>query len=55
MANDKDNDMIAVAISAKANELARQEKDRRFEQTGVKMTVGAIVSEAVFKAFGNNG
>lgn len=55
MANEKDNDTTAVAISAKANDLAKQEKDRRFEQTGVKMSVGAIVSEAVFKVFGNNG
>lgn len=55
MAIEKDNDTTAVAISAKANEIAKQEKDRRFEQTGVKMSVGAIVSEAVFKAYGNNG
>lgn len=55
MAIEKESDTTAVAISAKANEIAKQEKDRRFEQTGVKMSVGAIVSEAVFKAYGNNG
>ena len=55
MAIEKDNDTTSVAISMKANEIAKQEKDRRFEQTGVKMSVGAIVSEAVFKAYGNNG
>ena len=55
MANEKDNEMTAVAISTKANELAKMERDRRFEQMGVKMTVGAVVSEAVFKAYGKNG
>lgn len=52
MATEKTNDTTAVAISTKAVDLAKTEKDRRFEETGVKMTIGAIVSEAVFKTFG---
>ena len=52
MANNKVIDTTAVAISTKAADLAKVEKDRRFEETGVKMTIGAIVSEAVFKTYG---
>lgn len=52
MANSKTIDTTAVAISAKAADIAKIEKERRFEETGVKMTIGAIVSEAVFKAYG---
>lgn len=55
MAEDKENEMTAVAISAKAADIAREEKERRFKDFGVKMTLGAVISEAVFKAYGNNG
>ena len=47
--------MTAVAISDKANEIAKREQERRLTEKGVKMTIGAIVSEAVFEAFGKNG
>ncbi|MBQ3777522.1 MAG: hypothetical protein II835_05470 [Fibrobacter sp.] len=50
MANE--NGMSAVAISEKALTLVKQEQERRFTEEGVKMTFGAIVSEAVFKTFG---
>lgn len=50
---DYETKMTAVAISVKAAELAKKEKDRRFRETGVKMTIGALVSEAVFQTFGS--
>lgn len=55
MAEYKNNETTAVAISKKAAELAKAEKERRFNDMGIKMTVGAVVSEAVFEAFGKNG
>ena len=51
---ENENKMTAVAISVKAAELAKAEKDRRFRNTGVKMTIGALVSEAVFQTFGKD-
>lgn len=51
---DNGNEMTSVAISQKAAKLARDEKDRRFTEMGIKMTVGAVVSEAVFKAYGKD-
>lgn len=46
------NDMCAVSISEKALETAKKVQEIRLKEKGVKMTIGAIVSEAVFETFG---
>lgn len=47
-----ENEMCAVSISGKALDIAKREQEQRMNEKGVKMTLGAIVSEAVFEAFG---
>ena len=51
MANEK---MCAVSISEKALSLAKKERSLRLKNKGVKLTIGAVVSEAVFEAYGKN-
>lgn len=50
-----ENGMTTVAISEKALDTVKAEQERRLQEKGVKMSFGAIVSEAVFEAFGKNG
>lgn len=51
MANEK---MCAVSISEKALSLAKKERSLRLKNKGVKLTLGAVVSEAVFETYGKN-
>lgn len=43
----------AVSISNTALMTAKKIQEKRLAEKGVKSTIGAIVSEAVFIAFGN--
>lgn len=47
------NDNCAVAISSKALTTAKKVQQARMLTKGVKMSIGAIVSEAVSEAFGD--
>lgn len=47
------NDNCAVAISSKALATAKKVQQARMLTKGVKMSIGAIVSEAVSEAFGD--
>ena len=46
------SDNCAVAISSKALATAKNVQQARLRTKGIKMSIGAIVSEAVSEAFG---
>ena len=43
----------AVDISNKALAIAKKVRSKRLAEKGVKMSLGAIISEAVFETFGD--